>query len=331
MKKKITVGIIGFGYWGPTLFRNFRNHPRYQVRYVCDRHREKLARLQDHGSDCRVVVEAAKIFDDKNVDLVVIATQATKHVDLICKALEANKHVFVEKPFVLSSADALKVCRLAKSANRAVWIDHTFLYCPAFVKLKQLVANGKIGKPLRYHSTRADFGLFQTDTNVVWHLFYHDAYLMHELFSLSAASMQASASSSIVPDIADSLTVSLHLAMGVHASVLCDMTFPEKKREIVIMGDQGILLWDELSPHKLKFFSDRARFDAPNQIVQYAEKRVPEIIPIGESEALAEELTALASCLDGEAPFNQACESAVEIVRLLEAIDLQVALKYKNI
>lgn len=318
---------MGFGYWGPTLLRNFLNHPRYQVRYVCDRHQEKLARLQDHGNDCKVVTEAAEIFEDKNVDLVVIATQAAKHGDLICKALEANKHVFVEKPFVLSSADALKVCRLAKAANKAVWVDHTFLYCPAFVKLKQLVANGKIGKLLRYHSTRTDFGLFQTDTNIVWHLFYHDAYLLHELFSLSATAIQASGSSSVVPGIADSLTVSLQLAMGIYASILCDMTFPEKKREVIIMGDQGILLWDELSLHKLKFFPSRARFSLANRSVQYSEKRDPEIIPIGESEALTEELTALASCLDGEAPFNRICEPAVEIVRLLETIDSQITLK----
>jgi len=308
--------LIGYGYWGPVLLRNFSAHPAFTARYVCDRHAERAADAARVAPSAKFVADSAPLFDDPSLDVVIIATQAASHAALIRRALESGKHVFVEKPMTLDVAEAESLCALAAARNRALWVDHTFLFNPAYAALKAHLP--ALGKLRRFHSTRAGFGRFQTDADIFWHLAYHDAYLLCDLFPTLPTAVTAAAASHVVPQIADAAIVNLTYADGVQASLLADMNFPEKKREIILSGATGSLVWDETRSDKLRLFRHGATCDG--QSVLHDMPAAPEILPVATNEALALEVAAFAAFLSngGAAPCQ--AENTLPTLRLIAMI-----------
>lgn len=305
--------LIGYGYWGPVLLRNFSAHPAFAPRYVCDRHAERAADAARFAPDAKFVTEAAPLFADPALDVVIIATQAASHAALIRKALESGKHVFVEKPMTLDVAEAESLCALAAARNRALWVDHTFLFNPAYAALKAQLPT--IGALRRFHSTRAGFGQFQTDADIFWHLACHDAYLLCDLFPTLPVAVTAAAAAHVVPRRADAAIVNLTYADGMQASLLADMNFPEKKREIILSGAAGSLVWDETRSDKLRLFRHGATLEG--QRVRHDLPSTPNILPVASGEALALEVAAFADFLrDGGASPCHA-ENTLPTLRLI--------------
>src|SRR3990167_6633345 len=233
-----TLGIIGYGSWGPVLLRNFNQNKEFKVKYICDRNFTKLEKAKNAApKNCIFLNEPKEIFEDPKVDLVVIATQAAHHFSLVMMALQANKNVFVEKPLILSSREAKIIYQLANAQEKKIWIDHTFLFTSAYQKLKNCLNQGMIGRPLRFHSTRTAFGLFQQDANILWHLMYHDIYILLDLFHIPDKLNSVVGSASIIPNMIDSVLASFSFSNGLHATIHCDMLFAEKKR---IAMDSGM-------------------------------------------------------------------------------------------
>ncbi|EKD73494.1 MAG: oxidoreductase protein [uncultured bacterium] len=320
-----TIGIIGYGYWGAVLLRNFSQHKEFEVKYICDRNLSKLEQAKNAAPTNCILLNAPKdIFEDTEVDLVVIATQAAHHFNLAMMALEADKHVFIEKPLVLSSQEAKMIFQLANERDRKVWIDHTFLFASAYQKLKNCLHWGMIGKPLRFHSTRTAFGLFQQDANILWHLMYHDIYILLDLFHIPDKLNSVVGSASIIPNMIDSVLASFSFSNGLHATIHCDMLFAEKKREIVITGDKGILVWDELCQNKLMFYPYCAQYHSAIKKVTYQIAEV-EKIQIEQSEALINEINELSKFLNNKKCKVSVNENiALDIINLLESVEARL-------
>ena len=318
----IKICMIGYGHWGAILLKNFIRHKKFEVKYICDRNQIKLTQASSVAqNNCILINNPNQAFEDPDVDLIVIATQASYHFDLSIAALQANKHIFVEKPFTLNSNEAEIIFQMAKKVNKKVWVDHTFLFTSAYRKLKKCIHQGMIGKPMRFHSTRTAFGLFQSDANIIWHLMVHDIYILLDLFHTVEKINSIISSASIIPDVVDSVIASIAFPNQLHATIHCDMLFAEKKREITITGDKGILVWDETQQNKLLFYPHRASYNPLLKRVTYQSGQT-EVIKIDESEALANEIDRLSEFLDNENQLTFPSQSIMlEIIKTLELIE----------
>ncbi|MGC8492610.1 MAG: Gfo/Idh/MocA family protein, partial [Syntrophobacteraceae bacterium] len=166
----IRVGIVGYGYWGPNIARNFHAVEDCRVVRICDGNPAALGRAQKALPGVETTTELCEVIEASDIDAVAIVTPVSTHFELARKALENGKHVFVEKPFTATSAQALELNELAERKNLKIMVDHTFLYTGAVRKIKQLVKEGALGKLYYYDSTRVNLGLFQHDVNVIWDL-----------------------------------------------------------------------------------------------------------------------------------------------------------------
>ena len=174
----IRVGVIGYGYWGPNLVRNFAELRDAQVTAVADRRPERLAQVQRRYPGVRVMTEAADLIADPAVDAVVVATPVALHFELASAALHAGKHVLVEKPMASSSDQASRLIDEAQRRRLVLMVDHTFVYTGAVQKIRELVGTGELGDLYYYDSVRINLGLFQHDVDVLWDLAVHDLSIM---------------------------------------------------------------------------------------------------------------------------------------------------------
>src|SRR6185295_16253380 len=174
----IKLGVIGYGYWGPNIVRNFSGHQDCKVVAVCDKNSVALARVLGRHPGVRVTTEVDDIVTSSEIDAVAIVTPVWTHFELAKKALENGKHVFVEKPFTSNSAQAIELIDLASKRNLRIMVDHTFLFSGAVRKIRELVDNGTLGRLYYFDSTRVNLGLFQHDVSVVWDLAPHDLSVM---------------------------------------------------------------------------------------------------------------------------------------------------------
>lgn len=162
MGNNINIGVIGYGYWGPNLVRNFAEIPGAQVRTVSDFKPELLAKVQDRYPTIKVTTNCQDIFADSQINAVAIATPVSTHFDLALAALQAGKHVLVEKPMTATSEQAFRLIEEAERRNLVLMVDHTFVYTGAVRKMQELVASNRLGKIYYYDSVRVNLGLFST-------------------------------------------------------------------------------------------------------------------------------------------------------------------------
>ena len=321
-KKQYKTGLIGYGYWGPILLRAFHNSGRFKVLKVCDHNKAKLSKVSNISQEIEICYDHNDIIKDDRIDVVIIATQARTHYNLVSEALIHNKNVFVEKPFVLNPDEAVSLMRLNREKNLMVMVDHTYLFAQHYKKVKEIVESRRLGKILHFHSTRSDFGLFQKDTNIVWHLLYHDAYLLLDLFKGNKIkSIKASGFSHIIDNIEDTAYASICYENGLSAEILVNMLFPIKERKIIVTGDKKILHWDDTIEDKLKIYSKNAFFNPKSQTIKYNDDIKFEILKVPQIEALKTEIDYFFHCLnENKTPVNNE-ESAYYVVALLNSVE----------
>lgn len=320
-----TAAIIGYGYWGPILLRNFNANRNIKVKIVCDRNLDKLDNVVEISPNIRISTDSDDVFCDQSIDIVVIATQATCHYELTRKALLHNKHVFVEKPFTLNSRDAFELVRLNKEKKRLVMVDHTYLFTPQYKSIKNFIKNEKLGNLYHFHSTRADFGLFQKDTSILWHLLYHDIYMLQDLFGIVPIQMIiAAADSHIIDGIYDTLNISIRYESGLSVDIICNMLFPIKERKIVITGDRKILLWDDIIEEKIRIWKKQVGLDPTTGRLTYDVEDSYTRLEYENREALQNEVEYFVSCLhENEVPINND-ESGSAVVQFLESVNAAI-------
>ncbi len=247
--KVLRLGLVGYGYWGPNILRNFASTPRVAPTMLADQDAGRLAKAQAIYPALETTRDPDTLLNSDRIDAVAIATPVGTHFLLAKRALECGKHVLLEKPMTASVAEAEELVALAAQRKLTLMVDHTFLYNPAIRAIKELVASGQLGEILYYDSTRINLGLFQRDVSVIWDLGPHDFSIMDYLLGKSPTSMTALGSSFgrertsvafVVAKFADQTVAHFHL----------NWMSPTKVRRIILGGTQKMVVYDMALPEE---------------------------------------------------------------------------------
>ena len=324
MSLPVNVAVVGFGYWGPNLVRNFKTLPTSRLTRVCDVSEKRLQQLHTLYPDVTADRQLEDLLADRDVDAVAIATSARHHFPMAKAALLAGKHVLIEKPMATSAAECEELIALAQRQGLVLMVGHTFLYSAAVRKIKEIVDNNDLGD-LRYIAARRlNLGLFQKDINVAWDLAPHDLsiilYIMQEL----PHSVNCRGGASLTPGIEDMTSMSLHFTKERSAIVHSSWHDPRKVREMTIVGSKRMIVYDDILPlEKIKVYD--VRVERPPHYntfaeFQYAYHYGDTYSPfIKHDEPLRTECNHFIDCIqNGLMPLTSG-ESGLEVVRILEA------------
>jgi predicted dehydrogenase len=244
----ITIGVIGYGYWGPNIVRNFFTAPNCTVKAVADGRPERLAVLAKIFPSINGVKAAEDIINDNEIDAVVIATPVFTHFALAKKALEKGKHVLIEKPITSTVAQAEELIELAEKKGLTLMADHTFLYTGAVQKMKELIDTDVVGTPRYFDSSRINLGLFQPDVNVLWDLAPHDISILTYLVTELPLSINATGISHTRNNIENIAYMTVNYNSDFIAHFNCSWTSPVKVRQTLIGGDKKMIVYNDLEP-----------------------------------------------------------------------------------
>ncbi len=244
----LTIGVIGYGYWGPNIVRNFFNTPNCTVKAVADGRTERLAVLAKTFPSIQGIKEGADIINDPSIDAVVIATPVFTHFKLAKEALLQGKHVLIEKPMTSSVAEAEELIELAEQKGLTLMADHTFLYTGAVQKMKEMIDSGEVGTPRYFDSSRINLGLFQPDVNVLWDLAPHDISILTYLIEESPVSINATGISHTRNSIENIAYMTVNYGSDFIAHFNCSWTSPVKVRQTLIGGDKKMIVYNDLEP-----------------------------------------------------------------------------------
>ncbi len=321
------IGIIGLGYWGPNLVRNFLAQKNVSKVAVFDQRVERLNFIKSKQPSV-LILENIDDFFNNDIDAVVIATPVESHYALSKKALELGKHIWVEKPFTSTSQQAEELLETAQRKNLKVFVDHTFIYTGAVKKMKEIVANNELGNILHFDSVRINLGLFQKDINVIWDLAPHDLSIMNYVLSdlkPVAVSANGIANYNGKENIAH---ISLYFEENCFAHFHVNWTSPVKIRRMIVGGDKKMLVFDDMENfEKVKVYD--AGVDIKNTasiheaLVQYrlGDMYSPKIIQTEALELAAKEF--ISSILEDREPLTNG-KDGLDVVKILEVADLSL-------
>jgi len=244
----IKVGVIGYGYWGPNIVRNFFATPDCTVRMVADGRQERLNLLAKTFPSIQGVKDAEDIIGSSEVDAIVIATPVHTHFELAKRALLQGKHVLIEKPMTSSVREADELIELATRKGLTLMADHTFLYTGAVQKMKEIIQTEVIGTPLYFDSSRINLGLFQPDINVLWDLDPHDISILTYLITEVPESINATGISHTGNKIENIAYLTVNYNSNFIAHFVCSWSSPVKVRQTLIGGDKKMILYNDLEP-----------------------------------------------------------------------------------
>ena len=251
----IRVGVIGYGYWGPNLVRNFMAAPGSAVARVCDLRPERLASLGKLYPSMKTCSDASDLINDPQIDAVVISTPVSSHFELTMEALRAGKHVLVEKPLAARYEQARQLVDEAAARKLVLLVDHTFVYTDAVRKIRELIASGELGEIYYYDAVRVNLGLFQHDVNVIWDLAIHDLSIMDCVLPTKPVAISATGISHVPGQPENVAYITLFFASAQIAHVHVNWLTPVKVRHTLIGGSEKMILYDDLEPsEKLKVY-----------------------------------------------------------------------------
>jgi predicted dehydrogenase len=243
-----TIGVIGCGYWGPNLLRNFAENEAAQLRWICDTDETRLAAMGRRYPGARTTTDCRELIDDVELDAIAVVTPVATHFQLAKDALLAGKHVLVEKPLTSTVRDAEELIELAKKNERTLMVDHTFVYTGAIRKMKEIVKSGELGELLYFDSVRINLGLFQRDINVLWDLAPHDLSIMDYLIERQPLGLSALGSCHIEPGIENIAYMVMKFSDDFIAHFHFNWLAPVKIRRTLIAGARKMILYDDIEP-----------------------------------------------------------------------------------
>ena len=320
----IRVGVIGYGYWGPNLVRNFAERPDAQVVVVADRRPERLALVERRYPGIRVTADPADLIADPAVDAVVIATPVALHFDLAIAALRAGKHVLVEKPMASTSEEASRLIDEAARRRLVLMVDHTFVYTGAVQKMGELVGSGELGDLYYYDSVRINLGLFQQDVDVLWDLAVHDLSIMDFVLPQQPVSVSATGLAHVPGKPKNIAYMTMFFDGPMIAHVHASWLAPVKVRRTLLGGSRRMVVFDDLEgSEKIKVYDSGISVDpSPENVYQMmvgyrtGDMWAPKL---GVTEALAVEAAHFVDCVARSTRPKSDGEAGLRVVRLLEA------------
>lgn len=251
----INIGLIGYGYWGPNLARNFNNNPDMQLTAICDFSADRLELAGKLYPQAILTKNPDDLFNDTNLDAIAIATPVSTHFDLAHRALSTEKHVWIEKPITEKVEQAEKLIDLALKRNKVIFVDHTFIYTGAVRKVKEIIDKGELGDLIYYDSTRVNLGLFQQDVDVIWDLAAHDLSIMDYWMPFKKHAVSATGSNFYGKDILSKSLLTVFMEDNVIGHINVSWVSPVKIRNTLIGGTSKMVLYDDNNPsEKVKVY-----------------------------------------------------------------------------
>ena len=251
----VNVGVIGYGYWGPNLVRNFMEVPGSTVAAVSDLRDARLAEVSRRYPTIRTTRSADDLFNDASIDAIVVATPVFSHFDLALRALQAGKHVLVEKPLTSTSDQATQLIDEASRRKLVLMVDHTFVYTGAVRKIREMVDGKELGDIYYYDSVRVNLGLFQHDVSVIWDLAVHDLAIMDYVLAAKPCAVAATGISHLAGQPENVAYITLFFEGRQIAHIHVNWLAPVKVRQTLIGGSQKMIVYDDLEPsEKIKVY-----------------------------------------------------------------------------
>ena len=322
----LKIGVIGYGYWGPNLVRNFMDVPGSTVVSVCDLRPERLVQLQARYPSVKTLNNHRELLDDPEIDAIAVATPVSSHFDLAMAALEANKHVLVEKPLAANSEQGMRLINEAARRRRVLMVDHTFVYTAAVRKIRDLIASNALGDIYYYDAVRVNLGLFQHDVNVIWDLAVHDLAIMDYVLPSRALAVSATGISHIPGQPENVAYITLFFANPQIAHVHVNWLTPVKVRHTLIGGSEKMILYDDLEPsEKVKIYDKGVTLSQKPEavyemLVSYrsGDMWAPRL---DVTEALQTEALHFIDCIENGTRPETDGESGLRLVRIVEAAE----------
>lgn len=330
MKNNITVGVVGCGYWGPNLIRNFRGLPDCNLAAICDQREERLRHLCSlyHGitafTDCETLLQMPEL------DAVAIATPVRHHFSLAKAALLAGKHTFIEKPMASSSAECEELIEIAQRQGLILMVGHTFLYSAPVRRIVEIVRAGDLGEICYINSRRLNLGLFQQDINVAWDLAPHDISIILHILGAFPTTVNCTGNAHVTQNVEDITNMSLSFSKRQFATIQSSWLEPRKVREMTIVGTKRMIVYDDLQNHeKIRVYDVRVErpphydtFAEFHYSYHYGDSYIPHL---KQEEPLKLVCQHFIDCIQSGTEPVTSGGAGLELVRILEAASASLA------
>ncbi|MBL7986928.1 MAG: Gfo/Idh/MocA family oxidoreductase [Chlorobi bacterium] len=328
---KINVGVIGCGYWGPNLVRNFNSLPNVIVHSVSDTRPGRLEFIRQQFPDAHTTLEFQEILDNPAIHAVAIATPVATHAELATLALKAGKHVFVEKPLAATSADAWNLVEVARSLDKVLAVGHVFQFAPGVRKLHQEISTGNIGKVFHLSSSRINPGPPGTTVDVVWDLCPHDLSIILHLVNEMPVEITAIGHSYQWDGLVDNAHINMVFPSGITAHIHVSWLSANKSRLFQLFAQHGTLVYDEMLAldGKVKFFSNPidnrvGAKDSDSQKLFYSTGEI-HVLPLEQHEPLRMECDGFIQAILRRSPLPNDGVMGANVVELLSRISTSIS------
>ena len=324
----MNIGVIGLGYWGPNIVRNFLMNPEVKKVICCDKEQKNLDKIKKQFQTVEITTNVDDVFLNPDVDAVAVVTPVFTHFELAKKALLNGKHVLVEKPFTASVKEAEELIKISDEKGLVCMVDHTFLYTPAVQKIKEIIDSGELGDIYYFDSVRINLGLFQTDVNVVWDLAPHDFSIMYHLLNKKPVSLKAMGSDHVGKGFEDVAYVHLDFGDSTIAHFHVNWLSPVKIRQCLIAGSKKMIVYDDMNQaDKVKVYNKgidlKTKEDEYQILVNYRAGDVYSPM-LNNIEALKELVADFLSAINNNTTPLSNKHLGLEVVKVLEAAQASI-------
>jgi predicted dehydrogenase len=331
----IGISVVGYGYWGPNLVRNFWETPGVRLVSVCDLRTARLAGVQSRYPAVEITADFAELLRDTRVDAVAIATPVSSHFELALMALRAGKHVFVEKPIAATAEQAQRLIDEADRRGLVLAVDHTFIHTGAVRKMREIVTDG-LGDMYYYDSVRVNLGLFQHDVSVIWDLAVHDLSIMDYVLPYRPVAVSATGISHVAGEPENIAYLNLFFASNLIAHVHVNWLAPVKVRRTLVGGSKKMIVYDDLEPsEKIKVYDRGITLNGNSAAGGNGDKRYQMLVgyrtgdmwapQLDMTEALGLELREFVGCIERRTVPTADGNAGLRVVRILEAATRSLA------
>lgn len=332
----ITAAVIGVGYWGPNIVRNFVANSNIELKYCVDLSQKRLSYIKSLYPAIETTTDYNAVISKNDVDLIAICTPVYTHYEIAKKALETGKHVFIEKPMTSTTSQALELVNLAAQKKLHIFVDHTFIFTGAVKKIKEVIQTGELGELYYFDSVRVNLGLFQHDINVIWDLAPHDISIMQHLLSKAPEAVVATGSDHLNNGLEDVAYLTVYYPNKLIAHIHTNWLSPVKIRQTLIAGSKKMIVWDDNQPsEKVRIYDKgieviKTKDQIYNTLIQYrtGDMYCPKIAA---TEALKAETENIVNVLmHGAKPIVDG-KAGLQVVQILEASQESIKNRGKEI
>jgi predicted dehydrogenase len=317
----VAVGVVGLGYWGPNLARNFASLPGAELRWCCDADDDVRARLEARHPGTRFTADLDDLLSDPTLDAIVLATPVVTHATLAVRVLDAGKHCFVEKPLAQSVADAERAVEAAAAAGRVLMVGHLLQYHPGVNKLKEIADSGELGDIHYIYGNRLNLGQLRAEENALWSLGAHDVSVLLHLADEEPFELNARGESYMREGVEDVVFAFMRFPSGIAAHLHLSWLDPHKERRFTVVGSRRMATFDDMDPERKVTVYDKGFDEKADTYGEYITRSGDIWSPrVPNDEPLRLECEHFLACVrEGRTPISDGA-SGVRVVRVLEGL-----------